>query len=210
MALLPRAVASLVQRFARRVWVCDQSLSSNCRSDAVSVNATVEFLEGPRAGEVMSENAIMAIPPNTLLLPIKIRVSARFYETREFILSENTSVFEDGGHISFVILMKFVGDSSTDSYVKTNSDSGIHLFRTRSAGSIEIGTYWQYDDPSHYVRLITELWCDGSRIALGGEAFGLQHIGAVLSHAVTGPSRCGVRIPPTEVDRYRLTITYPH
>jgi len=203
---------TMVQRLAPRVFLstCDPSPSFDCALDGVDVNATVEFLDGPRAGEVMSENAVITIPPKTLLLPIKIRVSARFYETQEFILSENTSVFEDGGHIAFVVLMKFVGDSSTDSYVKTWPSGEIYPFRTRSAGQIEIGTYWHYDDPSHYVRMITELWCDGSRVALGGEGFGLQHTGVVLSHAVTGPSACEVRIPHTEVYRYRLTVTYPH
>lgn len=161
----------------------------------------------------MPEYSVASIPWKTLLLPIKIRVSARFYETREFVLSENTSISETGGDIAFVVPMDFVGDASTDMYLgHTNYDRGETFpFRPTSAGPIDVGTYWRYDDLSHYVRLVTELWCDGWFLARGSEGFGQGHSGSEFVHVLTAPSACEIRtLPHSEVGRYRLTITYAH
>jgi hypothetical protein len=192
-------------------------------SQGVTAVATIEILDGPRAGLIVSPDQLEALDPATYVFPLKVRVSAKLFESRVVDLSQSTiDMFRSLSTQSllkpmsstttvFNVALRYVGDGQTDTYTGLADAGlkGIFPFVSRTGGTADVGVYWVNDDFAHRVYVTTEVWCNGQRLAQDTiTAFGTFG-GPRISQAVPGQTACEVRVTPDDV-HYRITVTYPH
>lgn len=200
-----------VEAIVGRPWVYGRDVTLYPQMPGLSLlsqpSASLEFLDGPLAGERHPQSDLPSMA--NLTVPVTVRASARFYETTEFVLAETTEAFSNGHDATWAIPMTYVGDPNTETYVESVSGSGPrHTFAPRSAGLIEVGTFWVEDDPSSATYLTAQLWCEGRLLAQNIKRGG-GNSGIAITQPIAAPSACEVRLSGA-VTRYRLTITYPH
>jgi hypothetical protein len=170
-------------------------------------DVTIDFLDGPRAGERHSQSDLPGM--SGLVLPITIRASARFYGTAVFVLAESTAGFNNGHDAIWTIAMTYVGDSLTDTYIDVPYHRDVRRpFATRGPGTVEVGTFWLNGDPTSNEVLAPELWCGGQLLQRVEQRNG--HSGITISQSIAEPTSCEVRASGYGGTQYRLTITYPH
>ena len=177
------------------------------------VAATLEFLDGPRAGErIQTGSAFNAVASNTEW-PVRVRVTADSYETADFVLAENTGTRRNKTSplFDFRLPMTFRPDPLTDTHVRTMSRSEMeiaHPFVLAAAGIVEIRTWWSVD---YNDLLYVELWCGGQPLRSQTQLFGSA--GGGFSQSVAAPGPCEVRLRQSKSDagtHYRVAIRYPH
>ena len=175
------------------------------------VRATMEFLDGPRAGQHVAWTVLEHEPLSDVAWPVKVRFTAESYEPKEFILSEATGARHNSMSplFDFHVPMTFVPDAMTDTYVRTMSDTEMviaHPFTTRAPGPVQVRTWWMVDYNDH---LSIELWCGGRMLR------SLTQLGASrgdgFTHDVVAPGACEPRLRQHKSDawtNYRVAIKY--
>lgn len=176
------------------------------------VAATMEFVEGPRAGQRISTASVFGPGVADVPWPVKVRFTAEDYEPLDFVLSESTGTRrnKDSPLFDFRIPMTFSADVSTDTYVRTLSRTemeGTHPFTMRTAGDVAVRTWWSVD---YNDSIDVELWCGGRLERAIQQRFGSA--GAGFTHSVSQPASCEVRVRQKKSDagtHYRIAIRYP-
>ena len=176
------------------------------------VAATVEFLDGPRAGERMPIGSVFTNGTPGTEWPVRVRLTARDFATTDAVLAETTGKRRNSNSplFDFRIPMVFASDSDTDTYIRrmSRTESEIaHPFEVKRSGTVEIRTWWSVD---YNDRLFVDLWCGGTRISGVTQQFGSA--GSGLSQTVGGPASCEVRLRQAKSDastHYRVAIRYP-
>ena len=177
------------------------------------VAATLEFLDGPRAGERIRTGSVFNAVASNTEWPVKVRLTADSFETTDFVLAENTGTRRNKTSplFDFRIPMTFRPDALTDTYVRTMSKSEMqiaHPFVLGTPGTVDVKTWWSVD---YNDRLFLELWCGGQLLRSVTQLFGSN--GAGFSQAVATPGACELRLRQSKSDagtHYRVAIRYPH
>lgn len=176
------------------------------------VAATLEFLDGPRAGERIRTGSVFNAVASNTDWPVKVRLTADSFETTDFVLAENTGTRRNNISplFDFRIPMTFRPDPLTDTYVRTMSRSEMeiaHPFVVAAPGNVDVRTWWSVD---YNDRLFVELWCSGQLLRTQTQLFGSA--GAGFSQLVTAPGACEVRLRQSKADagtHYRVAIRHP-
>ena len=177
------------------------------------VRATMEFIDGPRAGQRVAWETLEHEPLSDVAWPAKVRFTAESYEPTDFILSEATGERRNSMStlFDFHVPMTFAPDALTDTFVRTMSDTEsliTHPFTMRQPGAVHIRTWWMVD---YNDRLSIELWCGGRMLRTATQSYGSA--GAGFTHNVSTAGACDVRLRQHKSDastNYRVAITYPH
>jgi hypothetical protein len=179
----------------------------------LGIQATMEFLDGPRAGQSIQTESIFSSGVAGVPWPVKVRFTAADYAPRDFVLSESTGTRRNPTSTlyDFRIPMTFTPDSSTDTYVRTLSRTEMqatHPFVMGVAGDIGVRTWWSVD---YNDTIFLELWCGGRMERASQQQFGSA--GSGFTQAVAQPGPCEVRVRQLKADagtHYRIAIRYPH
>lgn len=177
----------------------------------------IELLDGARKGERFPASTFYSLNKAGLVFPLRARLTARFFEPREFEFSSATSNgfargFPDS---TFSIPMTFVGDANTDTYTCCNVptyDEPIsrYPFTTKRTGLIEVSLYHDGGDSSR-AGVTVELWCSGALVQRQNTDQFPPYAGVAISQQVAGPAACEVRAARTgNTFYYRIATTYPH
>lgn len=191
----------------------DSELRNDYPESSYGVRATVEFLDGPRTGEKVtttgtSWSELTGVPT----WPIRVRLTARDYESRDFVIAESTGHRRNPSSSVFdlPIEMRFTPDASTDTYVRrmTTEQSEIsHPFTMRVPGTVEVRTWWSVD---YKDRLGITLSCNNQ--AIGNVTQMEGSAGDGYSWYVGTPGPCAVTLRQYLSDAYtfyRVAIRYP-
>lgn len=170
----------------------------------------MEFLEGPSAGQKVPTSWIFTNGIPGVAWPVRVRFTAEDFAPKEFVLSEATGQRRNSNSplFDFRVPMTYVGDASTDSYVRTMSREVMqisHPFTMRLPGPVKVRTWWSVD---YNDRLFVELWCNGELLASRTQVFGSA--GSGLEHSAPAGS-CEVRLRQSKSDagtHYRVAIKY--
>ena len=175
------------------------------------VAATLEFLDGPRAGERIQTGSVFNAVASNTVWPVRVRLTADSYETTDFVLAETTGTRRNktSSLFDFRLPMTFRPDPLTDTYVRTMSRSEMeiaHPFAVAVPGLVEVRTWWSvdYNDILH-----VELWCAGQLLRAVSQRFGSNGDG--FGHTVATPGACELRLRQSKSDantRYRVAIRY--
>lgn len=176
------------------------------------ISATLEFLEGPRAGERMMLGSVFTNGTPGTEWPVRVRLTARDFASTDAVLAETTGQRRNPTSplFDFRIPMTFAADADTDTHVRRMSRDLMeiaHPFELRKAGTVEVRTWWSVD---YNDTLLVDLWCGGARIAGVTQVFGSAGHG--FSQSVGGPAACEVRLRQSKSDaatQYRVAIRYP-
>jgi hypothetical protein len=175
------------------------------------IAATMEFLDGPRAGQQVSVGSVNT-SISGMVWPVKVRLTAESYQTKDVILAESTGSRRNpfSSLFDFSVPMTFVTDPSTDTYVRAMSSTEMeiaHPFTMRTTGPVRVRTWWSVD----YNDILTiGLWCGGQMLRMASQRAGSAGNG--FTQDVPGPGACEVRLRQVKSDahtRYRVAITYP-
>ena len=185
---------------------------SEVRSE-FGVAATIEFLDGQRAGDRLPIEGVFTNGIAGIEWPTKIRVTAESFRTREFVLSEATGQRRNPTSplFDYAIPMTFEADASTDTHVRTMSATDMeyaHPFSVKAPGTVQVRTWWSVD---YNDGLAVQLWCGGDLMREVSQRFGSA--GSGFSHDVPTANACEVRLRQLKRDaatRYRVAIRYPH
>jgi hypothetical protein len=185
------------------IWAYDAELSG------ALVEVTLEFLDGPRAGERLDSLLRNGIPD--LIFPVRVRLTADAYETVEAVLADSTGERQNrsGPYFRFDIPMTFAGDAWTDTYVHRLSweeSERHHPLAPGRPGAVEVRTWWAVD---YNDRLFVELWCDGTLRRSVQQS--MASFGDGFVETIERPEACEVRIRQKKRDahtHYRLAVRY--
>jgi hypothetical protein len=177
----------------------------------LGVEATMEFLDGPRRGEIVPRSVYASGMPD-VSWPVKVRFTAEDYEPKNFILDESTGTRRNSLSplFDFRVPMTFIPDALTDTYVRRMSSTEMeiaHPFMLRLPGAVRIRTWWAVD---YNDRLTIELWCGGQLLRRASQHAGSA--GSGFTHDVEAPGACEVKLRQLKSDastRYRVAISYP-
>jgi hypothetical protein len=177
--------------------------------------AQMELLDGARKGERFPVRDFYALNKAGLVFPLRARLTARFFEPREFEFSSATSQgFSRGFPDShFSIPMTFVGDANTDTYTCCDvpiyeQPNATYRFTTKITGLVEVSLYHDGGDSSRN-GVTVELWCGGALVQSRNTDQFPEYAGIPISRQVAGPATCEVRAA-RNTQHYRIAITYPH
>ena len=188
------------------------AFDSEVRTD-FGVRATMEFLDGPRARDIIETTHALGDAFGSITWPVKVRFTAEDYAPKEFVLSESTGTRHnpDSTLYDFWIPMTFTPDASTDTYTRTMSQTEMeiaHPFALRVAGRVRVRTWWSVD---YNDGLFVELVCGGRLLPRVEQRYGSAGDGFIYD--VQNPGPCEVRLRQLKPDastHYRVAITYPH
>lgn len=177
------------------------------------VAATMEFLDGPRAGQRIATGSVYTNGLTLATWPARVRFSADSYETRDVVLAESTGARRNPQSplFDFRVPMTFAPDAWTDTYVQTMSREDMEFrypMKLTSAGDVNVRTWWSVD---YNDRLYAELWCEGTMLRQVAQQFGSA--GQGFTERVGSPGSCEVRLRQLKWDastHYRVAIRYPH
>ena len=188
------------------------AFDSEVRTD-FGVRARMEFLDGPRAGEIIETTHALGNAFGNIMWPVKVRFTAEDYAPKEFVLSESTGTRHNPDSIlyDFWIPMTFTPDAFTDTYTRTLSQTQMeiaHPFMLRVPGPVRVRTWWSID---YNDGLFVELVCGGRLLQRVDQQYGSGGDGFIYD--VPDPGPCEVRLRQLKPDartHYRVAITYPH
>jgi hypothetical protein len=176
------------------------------------VAATMEFLDGPLAGQhVPTACGEPFLPPARYggTLPLKVRFTAESYEPKDFVLAESTGTPRGTRVVwDFRVPMTFVPDPLTDTFVRMVSSADKEIsypFFLRAPGTVRVRNWWSLDFADNF---FVELWCGGQRlqhiIEFGGSAGG-------FTQDVQSAGQCEVKLQPhiNGTTPHRIALTYP-
>lgn len=177
----------------------------------VLLKVSLEFLEGPRAGERITSSDILENGLEDMRWPVRVRLKADGYEPKDLVLSEATGTRRNDSSplFDFHVPMTFVPDALTDTHVRRLSETEMgasHPFKMRVPGPVQVRVWWSVD---YNDRVTVELWCGGKKLE------GITQLGASrgdgFTRDVPAPADCEVRLRQHKSDagtHYRVAIRY--
>jgi|SRR5215471_11798355 len=180
------------------------------------VESTLEFLDGPVAGQRIAICSAPYLDPPALLperyggtFPLKVRITAEGYDSTDVVIAESTGT-PSGTRASLTVPvpMTFVPDPVTDTFVSDVSfrHEIAYPFTLRAPGSVRVRNWWSLD---YNDKIDVSLWCGGQRLQHAYEQRAAVNGGFTVDVPSAGP--CEVKLQPdfNGSTLHRVAITYP-
>jgi hypothetical protein len=196
------------------VYAYDDAVKDRSQWHIFTLDATVEFLDGPYAGKTWRTwDTAFGYGVGDVTLPAKVRVTANGFAARDAVLSDETvpAAGDLSTSLDWWLPMKFAPDANTDTLAGELTEQSAGLAFTLAApGAVQVRTWWTGMDSSSIDRATLALSCNGSVVETLEQGQHSQGSGFTKDVGTSGP--CTVSLTsrsPREPWFYRIAVTYP-